>query len=255
MFFASCRFRYVLSVTLLIFAAFTHANVIIGGTRVIVTDSPNGTSLQLSNPENSGVFLVQSYITPYKKADKAEAHKVHNKGHKAEAHKADQQIVIPFIVTPPLFRIDPGQQNVVRIVYTGGLPTDRESVFAYHAKVIPQLKKNSGNLLALAMESTLKLFYRPAALTGKTATDAYKKLTFSRQKDRLLVSNPTPYYISLHEIKVEEEKVNIKQDPAHSMLTPFGSASYSIRSKTGNSVTWKTIDDLGNLTKEEQASL
>ncbi|MDI8993129.1 fimbria/pilus periplasmic chaperone, partial [Salmonella enterica subsp. enterica serovar Anatum] len=36
----------------------------------------------------------------------------------------------PFMVTPPLFRLNGGQKNVLRIIRTGGnLPEDRESLY------------------------------------------------------------------------------------------------------------------------------
>ncbi len=231
------RLSYLLAAILLVASLSTQASVIIWGTRVIVTDSRNGTSLTMSNPENSGIFLVQSYITPYTD----------------ESHKVPLNKDLPFIVTPPLFRIDPGQQNIVRIMYTGqGLPTDKESVFFYHAKAIPQLKKDSGNILALTIDSALKLFYRPEGLTGKAAAQAYKKITFSRENNKLTVTNPTPYHINFYEIMVGNEKIDIKKQP---LLMPNASASYPLPAAGGNDVQWKTIGDIGDITKVERAQL
>ncbi len=229
--------RHTLAVILLVITFSTTAGVIIGGTRIVVTDSLTGTSLQLSNPENSSVFLIESYITPYRRGTHDE---MTGNG------------TIPFIVTPPVFRIDPGQQNVVRILYTGGLPEDRESLFSFHAKAIPQLKKNRGNTVAFAFDSALKLFYRPQILTGPAARQAYTALTFHRQKNQLIVTNPTPYHISLYELRAGEEKIDIKKQP---MLMPQSSASYLLPVSTKNTIQWKTIDDFGAITQEERATL
>ncbi len=235
--YVSSWFGRALTIIALCASISAQASVIIGGTRVVVTDSPNGTSLTLSNPENSGVFLVQSYITPYTDA----------------SNKTTGDTAIPFIVTPPLFRIEPGQQNAVRIMYTGkDLPQDKESVFYYHAKAIPQLKKDSGNILALTIDSALKLFYRPQALTGRAATEAYKKVIFRRQGESLVASNPTPYHISLYEIMAGEGKIDIKTQP---LLMPHGTASWPLPPKAGNNIKWKTIGDLGEITNEEQVQL
>lgn len=44
----------------------------------------------------------------------------------------------PFIVTPPLFRLDAGDSNDLRVLLTSPqLPSDRESLFTLNIKVIP----------------------------------------------------------------------------------------------------------------------
>ncbi|WP_251268238.1 fimbria/pilus periplasmic chaperone, partial [Enterobacter hormaechei] len=68
---------------------------------------------------------------------------------------------VPFIVTPPLFRLDPEQQNVLRIYYIGGtLPTDRESVFWLNVKSIAPTKQDEVNKLQVNIKSKFKIFYR-----------------------------------------------------------------------------------------------
>lgn len=43
----------------------------------------------------------------------------------------------PFIVTPPLFRLDAGDSNDLRVLLTSAqLPNDRESLFTLNIKVI-----------------------------------------------------------------------------------------------------------------------
>ncbi len=49
----------------------------------------------------------------------------------------------PFLITPPLFRLDAKQENVLRIIRTGGnLPADRESLFWLNIKSIPSSARN-----------------------------------------------------------------------------------------------------------------
>nr|MDQ6119426.1 fimbria/pilus periplasmic chaperone [Klebsiella pneumoniae subsp. pneumoniae] len=45
--------------------------------------------------------------------------------------QTDPKSAVPFMVTPPLFRLEPNSQNSVLIVRNGAaqLPADRESVF------------------------------------------------------------------------------------------------------------------------------
>ncbi|HGB6406542.1 TPA: molecular chaperone, partial [Salmonella enterica subsp. enterica serovar Oranienburg] len=98
------------------------------------------------NPEKSGVYLIQSWVDGGQKSDRS-----------------------PFIVTPPLFRINPGEENILRIVRTGGfLPENRESVFWLNVKSIPAMDSRAPdeNRLQLVVKSRLKLFYRPSGLKG-----------------------------------------------------------------------------------------
>jgi len=44
----------------------------------------------------------------------------------------------PFLITPPLFRLDAKEDNVLRVVRTGGnLPGDRESLYWLNIKPFP----------------------------------------------------------------------------------------------------------------------
>lgn len=67
----------------------------------------------------------------------------------------------PFIITPPLFRLDPGKNNILRIVNTTpGLPQDRESVYWVNVKAIPSKSDDSENknVLQIAVRTRIKLF-------------------------------------------------------------------------------------------------
>ena len=112
------RHGYLLS-TLLLVAATAHAGVIINGTRLIYQGGKKESSIGISNPDATD-YLVQSWA---------------DSGGKNLA-KA------PFLITPPLFRLDAKEDNVLRVVRTGGnLPEDRESLFWLNIKAIPSSKR------------------------------------------------------------------------------------------------------------------
>lgn len=70
--------------------------VTLGATRVICPEGAAGAQLSVSNPQ-SRPMLVQSKVTD-------------------EDHKTPS----PFLVTPPLFRLEANQQSRLRIIRTGG---------------------------------------------------------------------------------------------------------------------------------------
>lgn len=163
------RHGYLLS-TLLLVAATAHAGVIINGTRLVYRGDKKESSLGISNPDTTD-YLVQSWVD----AD--------SKNHAAA----------PFLITPPLFRLDAKEDNVLRVVRTGGnLPEDRESLYWLNIKAIPSSKHVEGvNTLQIAINTRIKLLYRPSSVKGKPEEMA-DKLEWHREGNDLVVNNPTP---------------------------------------------------------------
>ena len=119
------------------------AGVVVGGTRLIYDGGKKESALNISNPD-AMPYLIQSWVDA-QEGDSAKA---------------------PFIITPPLFRLDGGQNNLLRVVRAGGnLPTDRESLYWLNVKAIPSVEKKE-NTLQIAIKTRIKLIYRPQGLTG-----------------------------------------------------------------------------------------
>jgi len=212
------------------------AGVVIGGTRVVYDGNKAEAALTVSNPTEGTPYLIQTWVD---NADVTDTTKV------------------PFLITPPLFRLDAGQENALRIVRTGGnLPEDRESVYWLNIKSIPASKKSTQNQLEITVKAQMKLFYRPAALVGLKADDAYKSLVFSQQGNLLRVNNPTPFYISFYSLKVNDTEI---KDAG--MVAPKSTMSWplplSLASRTSSSlhVSWQAITDFGGITPIANAAM
>lgn len=199
-----------------------HAGVTLGGTRLIYDASKHESAISVTNSQQSVPHLIQSWV---------------------EA-EGSAKVKAPFIVTPPLFRLDAGRENTLRVVFTGetSLPDSRESVYWLNVKSIPSVERSDQNHLLIAVKSRIKLFYRPSALNTSAAEDAWKKLTFSHTAGQLTINNPTPYYVSLFSLKTGAQA--IKNPP---MIPPFGNVSVS---SSGGTVTWQAINDFGGKTEE-----
>ena len=152
-----------------------------------------------------------------------------------------------FITTPPLFKLNSQAQNSVRVMLSGDtLPTDRESVYWLNIKAIPSSSPDAKNELLIAVKSKMKLFYRPAGLKGDPSL-AYQQLTFSSVGGKLSVHNPSPYSVSLYDIKV-----NGKQLAKPPMVLPFQTVSLPQSAITGGEVSWRAINDFGGITAEHK---
>lgn len=225
--------RYaVMALALVLASCAAQAGIVIGGTRIIYDGDKKETSASIRNPERSGVYLVQSWVDSGAQGGK-----------------------VPFIVTPPLFRINPGEENmlrIVRIVRTGGnLPQDRESVFWLNVKSIPATEDSAphNNVLQVVVKSRIKLFYRPAGLEGHPET-AYHKLSVARSGNRLTVSNPTPYYVTFFTLRVDGQEIKDAD-----MVPPKGSVSFTLASVAASTVTWQAISDYGGVSQPESRKL
>lgn len=191
-----------------------------GGTRVIYEEGKREASLSVSNTDTHTPYLVQSWVENYSPSDKSAP---------------------PFMVTPPLFRLDPEQRNVVRINFTGTrLPTDRESVYWLNIKSIAPTQKGETNKLQVNIKSKFKIFYRPKNLPG-TATEAWRHLTFQRVGAGLVAHNPTPYFISFFSLSVGGQELD-----SPGMIAPFSDKTWS--ASGSGTVKWRAINDFGGIT-------
>ncbi|RAU35450.1 molecular chaperone [Enterobacter sp. RIT418] len=222
------RHGYLLS-TLLLVAATAHAGVIINGTRLVYQGDKKESSLGISNPDTTD-YLVQSWV---------------DSGGKNLA-KA------PFLITPPLFRLDAKEDNVLRVVRTGGnLPEDRESMYWLNIKAIPSSKHVDGvNTLQIAINTRIKLLYRPAAVKGRPE-DVANKLEWHREGNDLVVNNPTPFYMNFQSVTLNGHKVT-----KANWAVPKTETHFALPANTnGNTVAWSIITDYGSISHPLTAAL
>jgi chaperone protein EcpD len=227
------------AVALCFAAPAAHASVVIAGTRVIFNAAEGETTVRLTN-DNTRPALVEAWI------DDGNANSTPDTAH------------TPFLITPPLFRMDANKDQSLRILYVQGaqpLPTDRESVFWLNVLEVPP--KPTGpqfagkNYLQFAIRTRIKLFYRPAKLPGDVLK-APDQLTFkaaaSGRNVTLVAHNPTPYYITISSVSLGADKAGIQG--ADGMVAPFGDLQLPLKGHAqapaaGTPITFVTINDYG----------
>ncbi|OMQ23689.1 fimbrial biogenesis chaperone [Serratia oryzae] len=150
---------------------------------------------------------------------------------------------MPFIVTPPLARLEANGELTLRIRRDDTpLPTDRESVFFISMKALPT-QQDTGEQVVMTVVSNMKLFYRPQGLAKRAVADVAPKLTFSRQGNQLTASNPTPYWLTFSRLAVGG--VALGKPALRLMVPPFGKQAYTLPQTTAGKVTWQLIDEDG----------
>ncbi|MBI6853150.1 molecular chaperone [Pseudomonas cichorii] len=207
------------------FATSAHAAVTVGATRLIYDGALHETNLTVSNREDDSPYLVQSWVSSYGSINDAS--------------------VENFIVTPPLFRLDANKENILRVIFTGGVevPKDRESLFLMNVKAIPAMRddQRGKNMLQIALKTSIKLFYRPAGLKG-SPRDAVATLDWKVNSGKLSVDNPSMFHVVVSELKVNGQA---QTNPVE-VLKPGEHRELPVKAKSGDQITLSYIDDFGS---------
>lgn len=156
----------------------------------------------------------------------------------------------PFAVTPPLARVMPKQEQLLRILYEGqGLPTDRESVVWLNVQEIPQASTKA-NTLQLAVRQRIKIFFRPADLPGNALLAPEQlvwQLTQRGGHAQLTVNNPSLFHVSMADIELKRGKQTVLSVDS-TMIAPRANRTFSSAlSQVGGplTLTFKSINDYG----------
>lgn len=218
------KMKKITLIALLFFSAFLAdaAGLSLNKTRIIFNEGDKSASVTFKNNVDSP-FLVQNEI-----------YDVDNK-------KSDF-----FIITPAIFRVEKNSTFMMRLFPSSLnlLPKDRESVFYFSSRAIPPKRNDerSSGKLSIVTNLVIKLYYRPKNLP-MTAKESYEKLSVSYEKNVLTIHNPTPYYTTLVDMKVNNTR-KIK----NKMVAPY--SHITLPDMTGlNTFSWRIMNDYGGTTK------
>ncbi|WP_158785089.1 molecular chaperone [Pantoea sp. BAV 3049] len=208
----------------LFFTVFSvNAGVVIGASRMIYDGNKKEKSISVENPD-AYPYLMQSWV------EDASGKMIKDNA--------------PFIVTPPLFRLDSKQKNLLRIVKaTNALPQDKETLFWLNIKSIPSKPDTDNNTLQIAVRSRLKLIYRPDALIGEIPEQYADKLVWKKQGTVLTVTNPSNYYINFMTVELNKSKVS-----EGGFVAPGSSTTFTLPANlSSGDLSWKIINDYGGI--------
>lgn len=197
-------------------------------TRVIFNSNEKASSLKIDNQSPKDPYLAYSWIED-------------EKGNKTDAS---------LTALPPIQRVNPGAMTQVRIVKQAAaaqLPADRESLFYYNLREIPPApeKKSDAAVLQIAIQSRIKLFWRPAALRKKTGDRVELQMKVSQQGETLSLQNPTPYYLTVAYLGKDDK--GVLPGFQNTMIAPFSTTSVRTPGHKGSLFYLGYMDDYGAL--------
>ena len=226
------RHAVCFSVILLTSVSVAYAGITLNATRVIYLEGKKEATLGVKN-DSSAPRLIQAWM------DAGEG----------------SEVTPPFIIVPPIFRVDPGKGQSLRIHFTGGnIPRDRESVFWINVLEVsptpPGKKAGTQNVIQFPVRSRLKLFYRPKDLSG-SPQQAVSMLQWRRLPGKegvtLECTNPSAFNISFHDIRLTPPS-DMDKTKQSGMCPAKGRVIFKLSTTgqlTQEKVFFSTIDDNG----------
>ena len=197
-------------------------------TRVIFDGGKQATSVNITNNNTQLPYLAQGWIED----------------------EAGTKITTPLIVLPPVQRLEPGKQSQVKVQALPAakmLPQDRETVYYFNLREIPP-RSDKSNTLQIALQTRIKLFYRPQAIAPSQqdlSTPWQEKLTLTRIGASYQVNNPTPYYVTLVDVK-STAKGETAKDFEPLMLAPKAQGNLNVDAKAlGQTPVLTYVNDYG----------
>lgn len=201
------------------------AGITLGATRLIFEAKNKEENIVVRN-EGDRQILLQSWVDNGKNDD----------------------IAVPFAVTPPLTKMAANSQQLLRVLYKGsGLPQDRESVVWLSVQEIPA-SVDGKNTLQIAVRQKIKVFYRPAGLPSdvKTAPGSLQWKLEAGGK-QISVRNPSVYNVSMVQL-LSKQGGHDNVISERYMLTPGEEKIFSVEQgavTAGSELTFLSINDWG----------
>ena len=194
-------------------------------TRIIYNASDKSVSVMLENQSKELPYLAQVWLE----------------------NAQGEKITSPLVALPPMQRIDAGQKSQIRILQlpeTAGLPKDRESLFYFNVREVPP-KSDMSNVMQVAIQSRVKLFFRPAELRKQLKANWQEQLQVSRLSNGLKLTNPTPFYITVGYLGKDNKGNASGFDSV--MLAPFATESLTGNQYVSDRYSLGYMDDYGGL--------
>lgn len=219
------------------------AGVVITGTRLVYPASQKEITIKLNN-NGLKPALVQAWVDT------------------GDVQSSPTSSKAPFVLSPPVSRIDPSKGQSLRLMFTGApLPANKESVFWFNILEIPPKAEGlvEMNVLQMAFRSRIKIFYRPdglPGLPGDAPPQLQWKVIASGTGFALQAFNPTVYHVSLVELALVVGTQRYEADggmvgPGES--TVFALPALKSQAGTAAQVEFNAINDYGALVPTKQS--
>ncbi|MEG6138963.1 molecular chaperone [Enterobacter kobei] len=219
---------FKMALIMLAFSSESYAAIALDRTRAIINEGDKSISLTIENKNEKLPYLAQAWLEDVD----------------------GKKVASPFTILPPIQRLEANSTSQLKIQALPAvslLPSDRESVYYFNIREIPP-KSKKANVLQIALQSKIKLFYRPKSIiVTKSDLDNpwQNSVTVSLVDGKYKVNNPSPYHLTIAKLyKDENAKSPFDIEPL--MVSPKSSAFIKVNSNViGNTFYLSYINDYG----------
>ncbi len=211
------------------FSSNVHGTVLAEKSRIIFQGKSVEKSLLLVNKSDYPV-MVQSWVDD------------------GDLQSTPDKAISPFVVIPPVFKMQPNEFATLRIIYSGSaLPSDKESLYWLNIYEVPPVaanKEDEAAKVTLALRTQIKVLYRPSSIPQRTEKSG-QLIQFTREADNLIVKNPTGYYQTVTTLTVCGQMYSQAGmlEPLSSIIIP---APLTKACENNSKIQYTLIDDSGN---------
>ncbi|CCK11939.1 Periplasmic fimbrial chaperone [Cronobacter sakazakii 680] len=201
------------------------AAIALDRTRVVYNGEEKSISLGISNENKNLPYLAQAWIE--------------------DAH--GNKITSPLNALPPVQRVEAGAKSQVKVQASpaiASLPQDRETLFLFQpANSAAQQTEHAANCSADPHQTVLPSeSYRARNAGGAGRLGG--KVTLTRQGDKFMVNNPTPYFLTIVEGATGVKGKTVGFEPV--MVSPKSSATIEASAAAfGNNPVLTYVNDYG----------
>jgi len=248
--------RFLTALLLLTAISSVHAGLVLRGARVIYEEAQGEATVHLRS--TAGVPIVMQVWLDT-----------------GEVREQPGSEDVPFILTPAVTRVEPGNAQSVRVLRVrDNLPKDRESLLYFNTLEVPPMPveqiANGDNFLRFSVHGRFKFFYRPKGLPfGPERALGALRFSLDTSRDdgvvRMRIYNPSPYHVTfsnlaLHRAGDAESAPALLEFNHESMLErmvpPMGELTMPLEWKAlppgvqmpaGLEIRYSTINDAGGI--------
>lgn len=205
----------------ILYSSFTNAAFVLNGTRFIYQEGADSTSIQVNNNSNSD-YAGQAWI-----------------------ENIDKESKVSFVSLPSFFELKSEESQLLRLIKVrDNLPEDRESLFWLNVQEIPQIDKRATNKMVVAINTRVKLLYRPKALQPERK-DAENKISYflDKKNGKVRLKNPTGYYFAIQSLQHLGKELSL--DIKNGILEPYSEVDIKGLQSIPTNLVLEAIDDYG----------
>ncbi|HCJ1210943.1 TPA: molecular chaperone, partial [Klebsiella pneumoniae] len=102
------------------------------------------------------------------------------------------------------------------------------------------------NVMQVAIQSRIKLFYRPQSIQRSSHVNPEQKITLQTVGNQLTITNPTPYYFTA--LAVKDSQGNKIKEVDGEMVAPHSDRNISVAGlRLGQRISISYINDFGGV--------